>query len=80
VLATELRDRNITVNAVAPGSVVTELFLAGKTGAQIDQMRKLPPLERLGQPEDIAKVVSFLAGPEGGWVNAQVLRANGGFA
>jgi 3-oxoacyl-[acyl-carrier protein] reductase len=80
VLANELRGRNITVNAVAPGPVVTELFLASKTEAQIDQMRKLPPLERLGQPEDIAKVVSFLAGPEGSWVNAQVLRANGGFA
>lgn len=80
VLANELRGRNITVNAVAPGPVATELFVAGKTEAQIDQMSKLPPLERLGQPEDIAKVVSFLAGPEGGWVNAQVLRANGGFA
>jgi 3-oxoacyl-[acyl-carrier protein] reductase len=80
VLANELRGRNITVNAVAPGPVPTELFLAGKTEAQIDQMSKLPPLERLGQPEDIASVVSFLAGPDGGWVNAQILRANGGFA
>src|SRR5713101_4562992 len=80
VLANELRGRNITVNAVAPGPVATELFLAGKTAAQIDQMRQLPPLERLGQPEDIAHMVAFLAGPEGGWVNAQVLRANGGFA
>jgi 3-oxoacyl-[acyl-carrier protein] reductase len=80
VLANELRGRNITVNAVAPGPVATELFLAGKTEAQIDQMSKIPPLERLGQAEDIANVVLFLAGPEGGWVNAQVLRANGGFA
>lgn len=80
VLANELRGRNITVNAVAPGPVATELFLKGKTEEQITQMSKMPPLERLGQPEDIASVVSFLAGPDGGWVNAQVLRANGGFA
>jgi 3-oxoacyl-[acyl-carrier protein] reductase len=69
VLANELRGRNITVNAVAPGPVATDLFLDGKSEAQIEQLRKLPPLERLGQPEDIAKVVSFLAGPDGGWVN-----------
>jgi len=80
VLANEFRGRNITVNAVAPGPVATELFLHGKTDAQLEQMSKLPPLERLGQPEDIAGVVSFLAGPDGAWVNGQVLRANGGFA
>ena len=70
VLANELRGRNITVNAVAPGPVATELFLNGKTEAQIEQLRKLAPLERLGQPDDIANVVSFLAGPDGAWVNA----------
>jgi 3-oxoacyl-[acyl-carrier protein] reductase len=80
VLANELRGRKITVNAVAPGPVATELFLKGKTQGQIDELSKIPPLERLGQPDDIANVVSFLAGPDGGWVNSQVLRANGGFA
>jgi 3-oxoacyl-[acyl-carrier protein] reductase len=80
VLANELRGRNITVNAVAPGPIPTELFLKGKTEAQINEFKKMPPLERMGQAEDIAGVVSFLSGPDGGWVNAQVLRANGGFA
>src|SRR5580692_5914193 len=80
VLANELRGRNITVNAIAPGPVGTDLFLKGKSEAQIEEFKKLPPLERLGLPEDIASVVSFLAGPDGGWVNSQVLRANGGFA
>jgi 3-oxoacyl-[acyl-carrier protein] reductase len=79
VLANELRGRDITVNAVAPGPVATELFLTGKAETQIEQLCKLPPLERLGQPEDIANLVSFLAGPDGGWINDQVLRANGGF-
>jgi 3-oxoacyl-[acyl-carrier protein] reductase len=80
VLANELRGRDVTVNTVAPGPVATELFLKDKTPAQIEQFSKMPPLERLGGPEDIANVVSFLAGPDGGWVNGQVLRANGGFA
>lgn len=80
VLANELRGRDITVNAVAPGPVGTELFLNGKTPEQIDFIAKLAPMERLGEPEEIANVVSFLAGPDAGWVNAQILRANGGYA
>lgn len=78
ILSKELRGRSITVNAVAPGPTATDLFLKGKTPELIDHLAKMAPLERLGQPEDIANVVSFLAGPEGGWVNGQVLRANGG--
>ena len=78
ILSKELRGRHITVNAVAPGPVSTELFLAGKSPELIERMAKMPPLERLGTTEDIASVVSFLAGPDGGWVNGQVLRANGG--
>jgi 3-oxoacyl-[acyl-carrier protein] reductase len=80
VLANELRGRHITVNAVAPGPVATELFLQDKTQEQIAQLSKVAPLERLGEPVDIAQAVSFLAGSDGGWINAQVLRANGGFA
>jgi 3-oxoacyl-[acyl-carrier protein] reductase len=80
VFAKELRGRNITVNAVAPGPIATSLFLDGKTEEQIQTFAKMPPLQRLGQPEDIASVVSFLAGPDAAWVNGQILRANGGIA
>lgn len=78
VMSKELRGRNITVNAVAPGPTATKLFLDGKPQQVIDTFKKLAPLERLGQPEDIANTVAFLAGPDGGWINGQVLRANGG--
>lgn len=78
VLANELRGKNITVNAVAPGPTATDLFLKGKPQEVVDRITKLAPLERLGQPVDIASVVAFLAGPDGAWVNAQVLRVNGG--
>jgi 3-oxoacyl-[acyl-carrier protein] reductase len=78
ILSKELRGRRIAVNAVAPGPVATDLFLHGKTPELIDRMARMNPMERLGTPEDIASAVSFLAGPEGGWINGQVLRANGG--
>ena len=78
ILAKELRGRNITVNAVAPGPMATDLFLDGKSQELIDRMAKMNPLERLGTPEDIAAAVAFLAGPDGAWINGQVLRANGG--
>lgn len=79
VLARELRGRDITVNAVAPGPTATELFLNGKDEATIAGMAKAAPLERLGTPADIAEQVAFLAGPAR-WVNGQVLYVNGGIA
>ena len=79
VLAKEMRGRGVTVNAIAPGPVATELFLAGKTPEQIEHAASQSPLERLGEPHDIASAISFLAGPDGGWVNGQTLLVNGAF-
>lgn len=78
ILAKELRGRSISVNAVAPGPTATDLFLDGKSPELIERMSKMNPLERLGTPDDIAATVAFLAGPDGAWINGQVLRANGG--
>ncbi|MGQ3674761.1 SDR family oxidoreductase [Xanthobacter sp. TB0139] len=78
VLARELRGRSISVNAVAPGPTATELFLDGKPEEVVAGLARQSPLERLGEPEDIAAAVAFLAGPDGAWVNGQVLRVNGG--
>jgi 3-oxoacyl-[acyl-carrier protein] reductase len=78
ILAKELRGKSITVNAIAPGPTATDLFLHGKSQELIDRFAKMNPLERLGTPQDIAAVVAFLAGPDGSWINGQVLRANGG--
>jgi 3-oxoacyl-[acyl-carrier protein] reductase len=77
ILAKEMRGRDITVNAVAPGPTATALFLDGKDQDSIDRLARMAPLERLGVPTDIAEVVAFLAGPAR-WVNGQVLYANGG--
>jgi 3-oxoacyl-[acyl-carrier protein] reductase len=77
ILARELRGRDITVNAVAPGPTATPLFYEGKSQQEIDNLASASPLERLGTPDDIAEVVSFLAGPAR-WVNGQTVYANGG--
>ncbi len=79
ILARELRGRDITVNAVAPGPTETALFMEGKSQELIDRITAEPPLERLGQPEALAELVAFLAGP-GRWVNGQTIYANGGSA
>jgi 3-oxoacyl-[acyl-carrier protein] reductase len=78
IMSKEMRGRNITVNALAPGPTSTDLFLDGKSPELVERLAKMNPLERLGTPEDIAAVVAFLVGPDGAWINGQVLRANGG--
>ena len=79
ILAKELRGRDVTVNAVAPGPTATDLFLDGKDDATVERMAKMNPMERLGTPEDIAEVVSSLAGPAR-WINGQTIYVNGGAA
>ncbi|MBY0009381.1 SDR family oxidoreductase [Paenibacillus typhae] len=78
-LAKEFGARGITINAVAPGPVATELFLDGKSEAQLEGLKKANAFGRLGEPEDIAGVVSFLAGDQSAWITGQTLRVNGGF-
>jgi 3-oxoacyl-[acyl-carrier protein] reductase len=78
IFAKELRGKGITVNAVAPGPTATDLFLNGKPPEVVERLSQAAPLQRLGQPEDIASTVAFLVGPDGGWINGQTLRANGG--
>ncbi|MHA6532645.1 SDR family oxidoreductase [Paenibacillus sp. BAC0078] len=78
-LAKEFGTKGITINAVAPGPVATDLFLEGKSEDQLEGLKKANAFGRLGEPEDIAGVVSFLAGEQSGWISGQTLRVNGGF-
>ncbi len=78
ILAKELGTRGITVNAVAPGPIATELLFKGRSEDLIQRLVSDIPLGRLGLPEDIARIVSFLASAESGWINGQIIRANGG--
>ncbi len=79
VLAKELGERKITVNAVAPGPVDTELFRDGKSDEQIQQMAQMAALGRIGQVEDIADAVAFLASDDARWITGQCIHVNGGF-
>ncbi|XP_074307063.1 NADPH-dependent aldehyde reductase-like protein, chloroplastic [Silene latifolia] len=79
ILAKELKGTHITANCIAPGPVATELFFAGATEERIQGVINASPLNRLGEPKDIAPVVGFLAGDGGEWVNGQIIRVNGGF-
>ena len=78
VLAKELGAKGIAVNCVSPGPTETELFFTGKSAETIQRLTSMAAFNRLGKPEDIASVVSFLAGPDSGWITGQNLRANGG--
>ncbi|CAL9764124.1 unnamed protein product [Musa acuminata subsp. burmannicoides] len=78
VLAKELRGTRITANGVAPGPTATPMFYAGKSEEDVKACVAEIPLGRLGQPEDVAPLVGFLAGDDGEWVNGQIIRANGG--
>lgn len=78
-MAHELRGRHITINSVAPGPTATDMFYRGKTEEMVSRVAKMNPLERIGQPGDIANVVGFLCSPAAEWVNGQIVRANGGY-
>ncbi|MDP4084491.1 MAG: SDR family oxidoreductase [Bacillota bacterium] len=78
VFVKELGSKKITVNAVAPGPTETEFFTTGKTEEQIQAYSKMPALQRLGQPNDIAKVVAFLCSDDSEWISGQTIFANGG--
>jgi 3-oxoacyl-[acyl-carrier protein] reductase len=78
IMSKEMRGRNISVNAVAPGQTATKLFLDGRSERELDRVAKMNPYERLGTPEDMAATIAFLCSPEGEWINGQVIRINGG--
>lgn len=80
VLAKDLGRRGITVNCVSPGPTGTDLFYNGKPESVVKMIASWSPMNRIGTPEEVAKVVGFLAGPDSSWVNGQNLRTNGGMA
>lgn len=75
--AKELGPRGITVNAVAPGVIETDMT-TGIIAERGDQIVSMTPLGRIGQPDDIANIVSFLASPEAGWITGRTIIADGG--
>lgn len=77
-LAKELAARKVRVNCVAPGPVDTDLFRAGKDDAALQRSAAMSPFNRVGQPQEVAEVVSFLASSRASWVNGQVVQPNGG--
>jgi 3-oxoacyl-[acyl-carrier protein] reductase len=79
-LAKELGPRGITINAISPGPTETELFLEGKTPEQLQQFGQLSAFGRIGQPQEIAEVVAFLASNAASWISGQNIRVNGGLA
>jgi 3-oxoacyl-[acyl-carrier protein] reductase len=78
-LAAELASRNVTVNAVAPGFIETDMSEAVRNKAG-DLIKKFIPMRRIGQPDDIAKVVVFLASDASGYMTGQVLTVDGGLS
>ncbi|QEC42026.1 SDR family oxidoreductase [Pseudobacter ginsenosidimutans] len=80
VFAKEMGARGITVNAVLPGPVNTELFTQGKSAELISRLASLNAFNRIGEPDDIAKVVVFLAGDEAKWISGQTIGINGAMA
>ncbi|KAF3441217.1 hypothetical protein FNV43_RR15130 [Rhamnella rubrinervis] len=79
IVAKELKGSGITANCVAPGPIASDMFFAGKTEEQVKSAVEACPLGRLGQTEDVAPMVGFLASDAGEWVNGQVIRVNGGY-
>lgn len=80
IAAQEFGARKIRVNVVSPGPVRTELFMTGKSDADVQRMGSLAALGRIGEPEEIARVVAFLVSDDAGWVTGQNLGVNGGNA
>lgn len=78
VAARELGGRGITANIVSPGATDTDMLRAGNPPEALEQVPAMTALRRLGQPDDIAAVVAFLAGPDGRWITGQNLLAAGG--